>query len=565
MTIWKPELAHLDGPRYRAIADAIENDLQHGRISPGFQLPTHRELADQLGVTVGTVTRGYAEAARRGLLRGETGRGTFVGGSPRKETYFEHQEDGPQDAVDMGMTLPLNHLDPDISKTFSQLALEQDLQSALRYFPSRGRFQDRELGAEWLQRQHHLVTSPDSILITAGGQHALTVILSAAFRSGDTLAVDTITYPMIKTLARRFNIKLQPIAMDAEGMRPEELESACHTHKIHGIYCMPTVHNPTTAVMSESRRRAIGAIAEREDLLIVEDDAYALLSESAFIPISALHPRHGFYIASLSKAVTSGLRFGYLVAPEAYVKRLELAVADTLWMASPLCARIARHWIQDGTALQTIQRKQVEARNRNLLARSLFQDFRMQSLDTGYFVWLELPEEWNATDFAKQASEKQVTVTPIEHYLVGRNRPSNDAVRRYPGTSPPGSLGHSIVIGRFCSLNQTSGISTGSPACQITAGLHTPMPREPFVFPQKSHRSSLRWHHHHITITQYHCWIVRNLERGSGLRQKTGLLPGNQPNRTNTLHDDLSFLPHPALAPLEPQEHRAAQSPLLPV
>src|ERR1041384_344739 len=80
MTIWNPELSRNEGPRYTAIVEAIAEDIEHGRLKPGDQMPTHRELATQLGVTTGTITRAYAEAARRGLLVGETGRGTFVKG-----------------------------------------------------------------------------------------------------------------------------------------------------------------------------------------------------------------------------------------------------------------------------------------------------------------------------------------------------------------------------------------------------------------------------------------------------------------------------------------------------
>ena len=79
--MWSPEIRKRRGPLYVALADALAEDLAAGRIRPGARLPTHRELADRLGVTIGTVTRGYAEAARRGLLSGEVGRGTFVRGA----------------------------------------------------------------------------------------------------------------------------------------------------------------------------------------------------------------------------------------------------------------------------------------------------------------------------------------------------------------------------------------------------------------------------------------------------------------------------------------------------
>ncbi len=430
MTIWNPSIESIEGPRYQAIADLIEKDIREGRITQGFQLPTHRDLADTLGVTVGTVTRGYAEAARRGLLRGETGRGTYVGNlSFKKGDYFGHLDDTPDDAIDMGMTLPLNQLDPDLSITFSQLSQKPDLQNALLYYPAKGRLCDRETGAQWLASHHALPTHPNNVLISAGGQHAITVILSSIFRSGDTIAVDCVTYPLIKSLARRFNIQLHPIEIDDQGIVPEALHSACTTHKIHGVYCMPTIHNPLTAVMSADRRQKMAELVQKHNLMLIEDDAYALLLEASFTPISTLCPDHSFYIASLSKAVTSGLRFGYIVAPDNFVKRIELGIADTMWMASPLGALIARQWIQDGTAIKTIQAKRVEARHRNEMAMKVFEGYQIHSNPNGYVIWLELPEPWTATDFAKQASEQRAIVTPMENYLVGRQRPPYEAVR----------------------------------------------------------------------------------------------------------------------------------------
>src|SRR6185437_14597962 len=78
MTSWLPDLARFPGPRYRAIAEALADDVRSGRLAIGARLPTHRDLAWHLKVTVGTVTRAYAEAERRGLIAGEVGRGTYV-------------------------------------------------------------------------------------------------------------------------------------------------------------------------------------------------------------------------------------------------------------------------------------------------------------------------------------------------------------------------------------------------------------------------------------------------------------------------------------------------------
>src|SRR5215472_2753581 len=84
MTSWVPDLTPYNGPRYRALAEALAADVREGRLPVGARLPTHRDLAWRLGVTVGTVSRAYAEAERRGLIGGEVGRGTFVL-PPRRE------------------------------------------------------------------------------------------------------------------------------------------------------------------------------------------------------------------------------------------------------------------------------------------------------------------------------------------------------------------------------------------------------------------------------------------------------------------------------------------------
>src|SRR5512138_2594428 len=78
MTMWSPRLGRKRGPRYLAIVEALAEDCASGALVEGSRLPTHRELAERLGLTVGTVSRAYAEASRRGLVSGEVGRGTFV-------------------------------------------------------------------------------------------------------------------------------------------------------------------------------------------------------------------------------------------------------------------------------------------------------------------------------------------------------------------------------------------------------------------------------------------------------------------------------------------------------
>src|SRR4051794_9233055 len=113
MTSWRPALERFPGPRYLAIAEAIAADVREGRLAAGSRLPTHRDLAWDLKVTVGTVTRAYAEAERRGLIAGEIGRGTFVrpAGAPPGALPIRTGTE-PPGFVDLNINTPVGGSEP---------------------------------------------------------------------------------------------------------------------------------------------------------------------------------------------------------------------------------------------------------------------------------------------------------------------------------------------------------------------------------------------------------------------------------------------------------------------
>src|ERR1700724_4270372 len=78
MTDWVPALASLPGPRYLAFVLALEADIAAGQVKPGMRLLPQRDMAQRLELSVGTISKTYAEAEQRGLISGEVGRGTFV-------------------------------------------------------------------------------------------------------------------------------------------------------------------------------------------------------------------------------------------------------------------------------------------------------------------------------------------------------------------------------------------------------------------------------------------------------------------------------------------------------
>ncbi|WP_461211443.1 aminotransferase-like domain-containing protein [Desulfocurvus sp. DL9XJH121] len=404
-------------PKYSLIADAIEEAVAQGRLAPGQALPTHRALAGELSVTVGTVTRAYAEAARRGLVRGERGRGTFV--SAPIEGFAGLGKD--QGVVDMGLAATTHSLGPALAATLADMARDPNLAALLTRHESRGLPRHREAGARWAGRFRYPARA-DDVLVCAGAQHALYTCLAGLFSPGDKVAVEALTYPMVKPMAQRLCLTLVPLPMDEGGLVPEALAEACARDHVRGLYTMPTCNNPTVARMPEYRRHEVADVCRRHGVRIVEDDVYALAVGASLPPLSALAPELGHFIASTSKVLCDGLRVAFLCVPPGAVASLEAALAMTSWKAAGLMAEIAARWIDDGTADATIEANHKEARVRVNLARDILGAERLAARDTGSFVWLRLPPGWGSVDFAEATARRGAVVAHQEHFAVGATR-----------------------------------------------------------------------------------------------------------------------------------------------
>ncbi len=434
MTSWRPELKDRSGPLYRAIADVLAEDIEAGRLEPGMRLPTHRELAEQVGVTVGTVTRAYAEAGKRGLISGEVGRGTYVRDRdvPAAMPRPMDVEDGGA-PVELGINAPATpEGDPAsqaLRRSLEELGRTPWLAELLSYQPAAGTVAHRTGGAAWAGR-FGLRARPEQVVVCAGGQHAMEVALAALTRPGDTLATEALTYPGIKVLARRFQLRVQGLAMDGQGLLPEALEAACRAGPVRLLYTQPTCHNPTGAVQGEERRRQVAEVARRHGVLVLEDDAYGLLPESRPPPLATYLPEASYFIAGVSKLLTPGLRIGYLVAPaRARGERLAEEVGLASLMTTPLMAEVLRRWVEDGTADALVASQRREVGERLALAREVLgAGVRHSGAVPLFHLWLALPEGRRSEEFVAQARRHGVSVTSAELFTTGPG-PAPAAVR----------------------------------------------------------------------------------------------------------------------------------------
>ena len=420
MTIWKPELGHKAGPKYILIAEAIGNGIAQGRLKERDRMPAQRDLAYQLGLSLNTVSRAYAEAIRRGYLQGEVGRGTYVrrtGPIPAQpiEDGMVRPVSGP---IDFTLNLPAaGEGAAALAKTLETLQGSPSLAAYLDYQTEAESPRHAAAAAAWL-RTLGLEIEDDGVILTNGAQHGLLVSLLATTRPGDVLLTEAMTYGPIKAMARHLGLKLRPLAMDAGGLSPAALDAACRQSAAKVLYCLPTLQTPTTITMTEARRQEIAAIAKKHELLIIEDDVFGFLPPDRPPPLAHHAADHTVFLTSTSKCLAPGLRVGFLYAPARLRRPLRAAVNLSCWMPPPLMAEIAATWIIDGTAEKLNQFQRSEARVWQQMARRILVGHDVRADPHGFHLWLSLPEHWWAESFRSAAESQGVKVLTGETFVI---------------------------------------------------------------------------------------------------------------------------------------------------
>lgn len=409
--------------RYRLVVDALAGDIRSGRLAPGTRLPTHRELASREGLALATASRVYAELAAMGLVSGETGRGTFVRDTALPSAHGIDQQAVAADLIDLNFNAPALAEQGDLMRqALRDLASQGDISALLRYQPHAGRPRERAAVAEHLHTRGLDITA-EQVLIVNGAQHGLAVTTLGLLQPGDIVAVDALTYPGFKVLAQTNHLEFVSVPAKGSGTDLDALEELCSTRPVRAIYTMPTMHNPLGWVSPISWRRRLAAIARRHSLLVIEDAAYAFLADDPPPPMAALLPESTIYISGLSKSVATGLRFGFVSAPDEFVGPIERAIRATTWNTPAVLTAIATGWLNDGTVDHLEAAKRIDAQQRNAIAREILANHQVVGHPSSYFLWLLLPTEVRADQIAAELLRQGIAVSTAEPFATTKDSP----------------------------------------------------------------------------------------------------------------------------------------------
>jgi DNA-binding transcriptional MocR family regulator len=415
--------------KYKILAQAIAADIESGALKDGAQLPPQRDVGQELGVSVQTVTNAYKELERHGLIRCEVGRGSFVSKRTTEGMSVYMLDKSELELVDFSMARLIHT--PEHDQAWRQLCAElasEERQPWMRDCrPIAGFEYHRAVAATWLETLG-IRTTLDTLLITNGASHGIFVALASLVNPGDVVLSANLTDHTFIGGSHVLGFTLKGLDSDEHGIRPEHFEEMCASERITALVCTPNLNNPTVALMPDSRRRAIARIAERYGVYIIEDDVYGPLLAQRPPPVSSYLPELAFYCTSFTKSVLTGLRTGYMTVPRRLALRVDSIMRVSSWMATPLLAEAATRWIADGTAARLIQLQRERLAARHAMLRGSLGEYVIGQHPNGLSAWIGIPAHWRLDSLVGELRNRKIAVTPPDPFLV-RGTPRPNAIR----------------------------------------------------------------------------------------------------------------------------------------
>jgi DNA-binding transcriptional MocR family regulator len=301
-----------------------------------------------------------------------------------------------------------------------------NLQNLLDFPSYKGSSDALAAAGAWLNVDNHA----SDIIQCNSGNHALHCIAQTLRRHGhEKIITEPFTYPAFRVNAINAGLRLVPSQFDERGLTINGLQEIHSMTKASVVYIQPTIQNPTCAVMPEDRRREIAAFVRRQQMIIVEDDAYRFLHPSAPPSFLDIIPENTIHIFSLAKPFNSLLKTAFVVAPKAFQEIMTDFVRLTSSGASSLLSALATKLLTDDTLASIIHAKRELARERQTTLLPLLKDYPCKAFPTGFHLWVNLPEYVSSTVLAKNLTAEGIIVPAGTEFSVDNPQEGERYVR----------------------------------------------------------------------------------------------------------------------------------------
>ncbi|MBN2082808.1 PLP-dependent aminotransferase family protein [bacterium] len=447
---------------YEQIRRQVTDLVVNGILAAGTKLPSVRELARSLGVSVKTVRRAYDELAADNIIETRHGSGTFVTEHPEVATGTNlrtREEMGgplaelppmrwepfgfnseffqlPHSGLHQSKLIHLHQASPDPSlfpfERIKQIATNM-LWYPKEFFFDRGNVQGYQPLVEYLEREMALSGVPmaegeNDIIITGGFQRALSLVLDMLVRNGQKVAIEAPAFTGILNLLLAKRIDYVAIPVDGNGMDTEYLAGVLAQGEVRAIITMPTYHNPTGVTMSPERREHLLRLAARHRVPIVEDDWGRLLryEGEAPPPLKSLDPGgYVIHIGTFSKCFLPGLRIGWITSPAGLSLSMVRAKVGADAGDSYFLQVLLHEFIIKGHFAKHLRKTVKEyKKRRNAMCKALKnylpKGCRFHVPKGGLTIWVELPKGLNSLPLLSLAREAGVNFLPASFCMPDR-------------------------------------------------------------------------------------------------------------------------------------------------
>ncbi|SLM61254.1 MULTISPECIES: aminotransferase-like domain-containing protein [Dickeya] len=311
----------------------------------------------------------------------------------------------------------------------TQRAITEQPKSAFQYGLTEGSPLLRERIAE-LCALRGVDTQAQDIVVTAGSQQALDLVMRATANPQDIFVVERPTYLAALQTLELAEAQVMSVSSDEDGMVVDELAALLETTRIKGVYLVPNFGNPSGVTLSEARRRQLVALAARHDFLIVEDDPYGELrfTEARHATLYQLAKEAGqadrvVYTSSFSKILAPGLRLGWAILPEWLVHKVAIIKQAADLHASSLSQTIVEYYLETGRLPAQIDKIRQAYRRKGellseLVAHELGDVMSFNQPKGGMFLWARFRQPFDTTAWLEKTLAQGVVFVPGEFFFA---------------------------------------------------------------------------------------------------------------------------------------------------
>jgi len=422
-----------DVSRAQQIADSLIQQIESGQLLPGARLPSIRVAATSHGVSKNTVTDAYDRLVATGYISPRRGSGFYIqAANPAQPIPYSEHVTEALDLVSLlreqlnqhyeiragDGRLPATWMESsEIGRYLKRNASVSDCADDFEYGRPQGLQALREDIARALT-DRAISTSPDQVLMTFGANHALDLIVRHFVQPNDPVLVETPGYyPMFGKLKLQ-KANVIGVKREADGPDLDMLEEKIRKFRPKLFFVQPMAHNPTGTSMSLQKMHRLLTLAERYDLVLIEDDPFADILPKATPHLASLDALNRvIYVGTFSKTLSASLRCGYIAANPALITTMTDIKMLTVVNSSGTTERIVHEMIVRGRYRRHLKRLRDRVANASVDAVSALRGIGLDNIESptgGYYLWCPLPQGVDVMALTRQAAGEGIFLAPSQ-------------------------------------------------------------------------------------------------------------------------------------------------------